>query len=195
MVCLLISCHKPSRMKLVCSIVFSFFFISCIPLQIAPKIEGGKVMLGKKFKRKLPKQYTYVFEDPKDANEFYHYVNAKYQKTYDDAEGNIAVTIAGEEHFLTFYEVERSTQTVNLIPMIVDAALEEKGYGSGSGLESAYTSRSGTWYLALTVTDSDFKDSLHPEYDQQKAVVAYVEGLRQEYLSTMHYIEVYLKSE
>jgi len=193
MVCLLISCHKPSRMKLVCSIVFSFFFISCIPLQIAPKIEGGKVMLGKKFKRKLPKQYTYVFEDPKDANEFYHYVNAKYQKTYDDADGNIAVMIAGEEHFLTFYEVERNTQTVNLIPMIVDAALENEGYSPL--LQDAEVTRKGTWYLALTVTDSEYKDSLHPEYDRQKAVVAYVEGLRQEYLSTTHYIEVYLKSE
>jgi len=182
-------------MKLVYSLAFSLFFISCIPLQIAPKIKGGKVMVGKKFKRKLPKQYVYVFEDPKDANEFYHYVNAKYQKTYDDTDGNIAVAIAEEEHFLTFYEVERNTQTVNLIPMLVDAALEEKGYGSGSGLESAYTSRSGTWYLALTVTDSDYKDSLHPDYDQQKAVVAYVDGLRKEYLSTTHYIEVYLKSE
>lgn len=182
-------------MKLFYTLVFSSFFISCIPLQIAPKIEGGKVMVGKKFKRKLPKQYTYVFEDPKDADEFYHYVNAKYQKVYDDAQGNIAVTIDGKQHFLTFYEVERSTQTVNLIPMIVDAALEEKGYGSGNGLETVYTTRSGTWYLALTVTDVDYKDSLHPEHEEQKAVVRYVDGLREEYLSTTHYIEVYLKSE
>ncbi|MEM7084871.1 MAG: hypothetical protein AAF489_01735 [Bacteroidota bacterium] len=182
-------------MKLFYSFVFSLFFISCIPLQIAPKIEGGKVMVGKKFKRKLPRQYTYVFEDPKDANEFYRYVNAKYQQVYDDNTGNIAVTIDGEEHFLTFYEVERSTQTVNLIPMIVDVALEEKGYGSGSTFENAYTSRSGSWYLALTVTDSDYKDSLHPDHYRQKAVVAYVDGLRKEYLNTIHYIEVYLKSE
>ncbi|MBL4663429.1 MAG: hypothetical protein JKY22_07725 [Flavobacteriaceae bacterium] len=180
-------------MKLIYSIIFSCFFISCIPLQIAPKIDGGKVVRGKKFKRHLPNQYTYIFEDPKEANEFYHYVNAKYQKEYDDTDGNIAVNIEDREYFLTFYEVERSTQTVNLIPIIVDAALENEGYSPV--LQGAEVTRKGVWYLALTVTDLEYQDSLHPDYEQQKTVVAYMEHMRKEYLSTTHYIEVYLKSE
>ena len=68
--------------------------------------------------------------------------------------------ISDKKYYLTFYEVERKTQTVNVIPMIVDAALEEKGYGSGSILEGEYFSRTGNWYIALTVTDKDLKDNL-----------------------------------
>ena len=59
-------------------VLFVFFTVSCIPLQIAPNIEGAKVYKGKKFKKQLPKQNVYVFEDPKDVNEFYTYINAKY---------------------------------------------------------------------------------------------------------------------
>jgi len=29
-------------------------------------------MVAKKFKRSLPRDYAFIFEDPKDANEFYN---------------------------------------------------------------------------------------------------------------------------
>ena len=143
-------------------LVTNFLFSSCIPLQLAPNFEGGKVFKPKKFKRQLPQQYVYVFEDPKDVNEFYNYINAKFQIYYDDATGNVPVLIAGNTYFLTFYEAERATKTVNLVPMLVDNALENEGYSPV--LENVHTSRKGKWYIALTVTDDNMDDGLNPKY-------------------------------
>ncbi len=153
----------------------------------------GKVVKANRFLKKFPKQYAYVFDDPKDANEFYKYINAKYQIAYDDAMGNVPVTIGEDRYYLTFYEANKETQTINLVPMMVDAALEQEGYGKP--LESAEFSRYGKWYLVLTVTDDNYKDALYPEYEEYKNVLKYVSELRSEYLSTTHYIEVYLKAK
>lgn len=180
-------------MKFLLTNILVFLVVSCIPLQIAPKIEGGKVFAPKKFKKQLPYNYVYVFEDPKDANEFYDYINAKFQIVYDDDTGNIPVIIDDKSYYITFYEVERATTTLNLLPMAVDAALEEKGHGPF--LESTHTSRSGTWYIALTMTDETILDALNPNYKNHVAVLAYTNALRNEYLTTVHYIEVYLKNK
>lgn len=173
--------------------VFCIFTVSCIPLQIAPNIDGAKVCKGKKFKRKLPKQHVYVFEDPKDANEFYTYINAKYKIDYDDAGGNVPITINQKKYYLTFYEVERNTQTVNLIPMIVEGILEEKGYNAN--LEDFHFSRSGAWYIALTVSDEELNDNLRDDDPQYKQIIKHLDNLRNEYLATANYMEVYLKNQ
>lgn len=78
------------RILVVLLIVFMF---SCIPLRIAPKIETDKVMVARKFKRKIPKQNAFIFEDTKDANEFYNYVNIKYQLDHNDVEFNVPFVI------------------------------------------------------------------------------------------------------
>ncbi len=178
-------------MKILFLAIIYFLAFSCIPLQIAPNIDGAKIYKGKKFKRKLPKQHVYVFEDPKDANEFYTYINAKYKIDYDDGGGNVLIIINQKKYYLTFYEVERNTQTVNLIPMIIDAALDEKGYGST--LEDFYYSRSGAWYIALTVSDDDFNDNLKEDDPAHKQILKHLDNLRNEYLTTANYMEVYLK--
>ena len=54
---------------------------SCIPVKIAPKIEKDKVMLAKRFKRQLPRDHAYIFKDPKEADEFYNYINTKISDT------------------------------------------------------------------------------------------------------------------
>ena len=72
--------------------LLAFFTFSCIPLQIAPNIDGAKIYKGKKFKKQLPKQHVYVFEDPKDANEFYTYINAKFDIDYDIGGGNVVAS-------------------------------------------------------------------------------------------------------
>ena len=156
-------------MKYLFVVVLSFFIVSCIPLQIAPKIEGGKVFKPKKFKKQLPQNYVYVFEDPKDANEFFDYVNAKFQVVYDDDMGNIPVVIDEKNYYVTFYEVKRTTKTLNLVPMVIDAALDANGH-SGF-MESTHTSRSGTWYIALTMTDTEAQDAVNPEYENYAQVV------------------------
>lgn len=164
---------------------------SCIPLQIAPNIEGAKVYKGKKFKKQLPKQRVYVFEDPKDANEFYTYINAKYDIDYDVGGGNVPITINDKNYYLTFYEVERNTKTVNLVPIVVDTAMDSKG--NDPIFEGNYTSRSGSWYIALTVTDDEFNDNLKETDPAHKAIIKHLDHLRNEYLTTANYMEIYLK--
>jgi len=180
-------------MKYVSAALLAFFFVSCIPLQIAPNFEGGKIFPPKKFKKQLPHNYVYAFEDPKDANEFFEYMNAKFQIVYDDTTGNIPIEIDNKIYYLTFYEVARSTKTVNLIPMAIDAGLEENGYTPV--LEEAHETRIGKWFITLTITDEDLQDALKPEYENHKNVLAYADTMREEYLNTVEYIEVYLRSK
>jgi len=180
-------------MKYFSATVLLLFFVSCIPLQVTPNFKGGKVFPPKKFKKQLPYNYVYAFEDPKDANEFYAYINAKFQIVYDDATGNIPVKIDAQTYYLTFYEVERSTKTVNLLPMAIDAGLENKGYEPM--LENAHVTRKGSWFVALTVTDDTMKDALKPAYENHTKVLTYVNTMREEYLHTVEYMEVYLKSK
>ncbi len=70
---------KKKKMKQLATILFFLIFSSCIPLSIAPNIEDYKIKVAKKFKRKLPKDYAFIFEDTKEANEFYNYINLKYE--------------------------------------------------------------------------------------------------------------------
>ncbi len=167
-------------------------FQSCIPLKIAPNLEEGKVLKAKKFVPELGNRYVYAFNDPKDANEFYKYVNAKFQISYDDFIGNVEMQLDNQAYYLTFYEVNKETKTINLIPIVVDASMEQKG--QYPIMTSAEVSRSGKWYIVLTVTDDKMKDALRPNYTHQENVVNYLMELQEEYLSTSKYLEVYLKS-
>lgn len=164
---------------------FFFLAISCIPLSIAPKIEGAKVFKGKKFNMPLPSQYVYVFKDPKNADEFYFYINSKFALDYDEMGGNVPVKINGNEYFLTFYEVEKTTKTVNLVPIAVDVAMDYHGYDPL--LEDAHITRSGSWYIALTVSDDHFNDILKEDHPARTSVISYLDTLRVEYLSMADY--------
>ena len=65
-------------MKQLAIILVLLIFSSCIPLRIAPNIDDYKIKVAKKFKRKLPKTNAFIFEDPKEADAFYNYINIKY---------------------------------------------------------------------------------------------------------------------
>ncbi|MEL6809963.1 MAG: hypothetical protein AAFP76_01360 [Bacteroidota bacterium] len=180
-------------MRFLFLLCISSLLFSCIPISIAPNMGAGKVMKGRKFKRVLPRQYAFIFEDTKDADEFYHYINAKYQTSYDDVDGNTPFEIGNETYYLTFYEVERSTQTLNLIPIAVDGVLSADD--GNTMLDSMYTSRKGTWYIAITVSNFNSEDALNPDYLGHGEIKQYLHALREEYLATTEYIEVYLKAK
>ena len=171
---------------------FFLFMGSCIPLKIAPNIEGAKVYKGKKFKKYLPKQQVYVFKDPKNENEFYNFINAKFDLDYDIFGGNLPLVIDGKDYLLSFYEVERSTKVVNLAPIAVDVLLEGKGHDPYLAETEIY--RAGTWYIALTVSDNNFGDMLKEDNPQFRNIIKYLDNLRNEYLYTANYLEVYLKN-
>jgi len=170
---------------------FLLLFSSCIPTKIAPTIKEDKVMVAKKFKKGLPKRNSFIFEDPKNANEFYQYINYKFNLNDKDVQWNVPFIVNDIEYYLSFHEVERSTKTINLAPMVIDAALEQNDHTPI--LEELYTSRSGKWYVVLTVNDQDFKDCLKEGYDERDEIVVFLRQLRKEYLSTSHYESLLFK--
>jgi len=174
-------------MKLLLLLFSLLLFTSCIPLKVAPKIKEDKLIVAKKFKRTLPKKHSYVFEDPKDANEFYNYINTKYELNHENVQNNVPVLINGYQYFLTFHEIERVTKTVNLIPLVVDASLDSKGYSPI--LEDVYSTRTGNWYIVLTVSDSKLNDCLDPNYGDREVIIEYLKKERLEYLATTNYFD------
>ena len=180
-------------MRNVAFLLFFFIFYSCIPLRIAPNIKDNKVMLAKKFKRKLPKDYSFIFEDPKDADEFYNYINIKFELNDTDVNYQVPIVVNNATYYMTFHETEIPTKTFNLAPIVIDAALENSG--STAMLEDAYISRKGHWYLVLTLIDTEGNDCLNPDYKDRKALISYLKELKAEYLTTVNYYDALLKEK
>lgn len=172
-----------------CLVVLS----SCIPLRIAPNIEDYKLTKGKRFKRALPKKTVFVFEDPKDADEFYRYVNTKFQ--LDDYYVDVEVPFQVEEatYYFSFYEVEIPTKTINLIPLALDVILS-KGADMDPVFEEVHTSRTGNWYIAIEVFSDQEKDCLKEGSVSRDVVLSYLRSLKNEYLATHNYNEVVFKN-
>ncbi len=173
-------------------LLVSFILQSCIPLRIAPSIDDYKIVKGKKFKRNLPKKTAFIFEDPKDADEFYHYINTKFnlQDYYVDV--NVPFYVENNEYFLSFYEVEIPTKTLNLIPIFVDVLLSREDMEPA--FEEVHESRQGNYYIALEVYDENGKDVLSNDFPKRDKIIRYLSGLKNEYLSTHNYNEVVFKN-
>lgn len=178
--------------KLSCYLLI-FLAYSCIPYKIAPKIDGELIVKAKKFKKDLPNFYGYIFEDTKNADEFYKFINTKYNLKNINVDSNVPISINNKTYYLSFFERERSTATINLIPFVIDAHRSSKG--RDPILENLHTSRKGFWYLVLTVTDSEIKDCLNPNYPQSGEIVNHLKKLKKEYFSTSNYQEAYLKMQ
>ena len=183
--------QETHSMKKILPLLLVLVFSSCIPLRIAPTIEDYKLTKGKKFKKHLPRDNAFVFEDPKDASEFYNFINTKYSLDYQTVEYNVPIKVEGKEFFLSFYEVEIPTKTINLIPLAVDATLQSKGHDPI--LEDAQFSRKGNWYLALFVYDADMKDCLKSNYPSRPEILKHLQAIKKEYLTTNNYLEAMMK--
>lgn len=179
-------------MKPFATLVTVFLITSCVPLSIAPKIETDKVKIAKKFKRDLPKQYAFIFEDPKEADQFYFFINEKFDLNFNNVESNVPFFVDGKEYALTFYEREKVDRTLNLVPLIIDQKLEQED--CDPIFDDLYTFRIGHWYLVLTVMDEAMTDCLSPNYNNRDAVVKYLRDLREEYLTTNDYMVAKLRN-
>lgn len=176
-------------------LLLALFFLtfSCIPIRIAPNIKDDKVMVAKKFKRKLPRNYAFIFEDPKDADAFYNFINTKFDLGHQDVEDNVPLLIDGEVFFLSFHEVEIPTKTINLLPVLIDAKLEDSG--NDPMFEDNYFSRIGNWYLALEVTNQNTEDCLKPKHPSRAKAIKYLRALQKEYLNTGNYADAYFRRD
>lgn len=158
------------------------FTNSCIPLRVAPKINNYKIKVAKKFKRKLPKKYAFIFKDPKEANEFYKFIDFKYNLDIENVDENISFTINDNQYFMSIYEIEKPTKYINFFPFIFEAVIDSAMNGSNSYSGEAEIIRQGYWYFVLTVNDSNMNDSLSPDYEFRADVLRYLIDLKEEYI-------------
>jgi len=175
-----------------------FFLNSCIPIRIAPNISDYKVVKGKRFKRGLPKKTTFIFEDPKEANQFYEYVNIKYNLEDYYVDVQVPFEVDRKEFFFSFYEVEINDKMINLFPLVFDVAanatLQNEDFETYATNEDTTILRKGNWYIAIEVFSATIKDCLHEESEERDIVLPYLRALKNEYLSTHNYNEVVFKN-
>ena len=178
------------------SLVFTIVFLnSCIPLRIAQSISDYNVTKGKKFKRSLSKRQMFIFEDPKEGNQFYTYINTKYDLEDIDVYDNVPFLLNGEQYFFSFYEVEIPDKAINLF-LVFTSLLFNAAIGNLGDAEIAdpTMSRIGNWYLAMEVYSDLEKDCLEINSLSREAVLKYLRTLKKEYLSTYNYNEVVFKN-
>ncbi len=180
-------------MKKALLLIIPILIYSCVPVKIAPNIKDNKVMKAKKFKRQLPNQYAFIFEDPKEADEFYNYINIKYQQNDTNGDFYTPFKIGEKKYSMSFYETDKETKTVNLIPIVVDAKRESNG--NNALLSELHTSRTGQWYIVITVADNDGENPLIPNHKEREIVINYLENLRKEYLNTSNYYDALFKKK
>lgn len=170
-------------MKQLAIILVFLIFSSCIPLRIAPNIDDYKIKVAKKFKRKLPKKNAFIFEDPKEADAFYNYINIKYNLNFKNVENNVPFAFNGKIYFLSFYEIEIPTKYFNFLPGMAEAAFEMVVLGADSYSSEVEMTRIGHWYLALTVSNFNKEDCLDPNYEFRAELINYLQDLKTEYLA------------
>jgi hypothetical protein len=147
-------------------------------------------MEAKKFQRKMPRETSFIFKDPKNADEFYSYVNKKYKLNDADVGVNTPFQLNNQTLYLSYHEAERTDEMVNLPLVLIDAKRESNG--NTPLFENNYTSRSGHWYLILTVYDNDMKNCLKDNHPLKAKTIQYLRDLKQEYLTTQNYEELLL---
>lgn len=173
--------------KITFTILILLFLQSCIPLKVAPKIENYKLIKGKKFKRWLPERQMFIFEDNKDSNQFYHYVNSKFQLGDFNVEDNVPFTINGKQYFFSFYEVSKDDQILNLAPMVVEAIVSSVAKQSYEAINGPEVVGKGNFYIAIEVYSDHEADCLAENSFSRTVVLEYLSALKNEYLSTDNY--------
>ena len=187
-------------MRLFFFIISSLFLFSCIPYRISPSIETYRIMNNRRFLKKVPKSKSFVFIDPKEADEFHRFITIKLTPTrpwesplpYWETQ-QFLFTIERDSFYLTYYEAYKVTKTINLLPIFIDKSLNKKQIDPL--LEDHYSSSRDHWYIILTVRDANEKDALNTKHPFRAKVIAYLEAIRREYLSTHNYTDQLFKKE
>jgi hypothetical protein len=141
-------------------------------------------MQAKKFKRKLPRETSFIFKDLKDEGEIYNYFNTKFQLNHINVGLNTPLTIDNKTYYITYNETEISDKKVNLLGFAVDVALDQNGLNP---IFQSYGSREGHWYIVLTVYDENLKNCLLDQHPMRYKIIKYLIALKSEYLNTQNY--------
>ncbi len=168
-------------MRQLLTIMLLFLLSSCITLRKAPEVTTHKVATAKKFQRKFPKQKAFIFEDPKEADQFYNYINIKFQLNDNDVGFDVPIDINNNLYYFTYHEAEIPDKKFNLLGLTVDAALTANKLDP---IFNNYVNRKGHWFIAITVRDVENKNCLNSNYKNRKEVLDYLQLLQNEYLNS-----------
>jgi hypothetical protein len=191
--------NKPRMRRLYPFVLCIFLIQSCIPLRIAPNISDYKTVKGTRFKKGLPQKNAFVFEDPKEAGEFYDYVNTKFdlQDYYADVE--VPFQVGEKQYFFSFYEVEKKGRAINLVPILLDvtinATLGNDEFETYTATDENTLLRNGNYYIAIEAYSAVDKDCLSYEYTDRDGVLVYLRNLKEEYLTSHNLHEVVFKNK
>ena len=176
--------------KFVLFIFLTAIITSCIPTKIAPRFknEDYKVMQAKKFERKLPRETSFIFKDPKDADEFYQFINIKLNLQHKDVGYNSPFQLDGATYYLSYKEVGKEDRTLNIGLAAVDLVLSEKA--GFRVVDENYDSRKGHWYILITVYDEKVSNCLLNKHSKRQDILQYLKSLKKEYLDTHNYEEL-----
>lgn len=105
-------------MRLICFVICNLLFFSCIPYRIAPQVDTYKLINGRRFIKKS-KTNSFVFIDPKQADEFRQFITIKLTSTppweqpfpyWEDQQ--FLFTINKDSFYLCYYEAYKTTKTI-----------------------------------------------------------------------------------
>lgn len=165
-------------------VVVLIFFQSCIPLRLAPNIEDYKITKGKTFKRGLPKQRVFVFEDPKNESEFYNYINIKFQLYNADVFDNVPFFINNTPYYFSFYEVEKKDKSIDILSPTL-GVLANRAIGSENNPSDLFNEQpkvriDGNYYIAIIAYDETGKDCLDKKSLSRPLVLNYLRALKKD---------------
>ncbi len=139
----------------------------------------------------------FIFEDPKQAGDFYEYVNTKFELEHQSVFDDVPFLLREKQYFFAFYEIDIPDKVLNLAPMVADALWNEVVYDGQEetrGMQPQDVLRKGNWYIAIEVYSDTEKDCLVKDSLSRETVLKYLSTLKKEYLATHNYNEVVFKN-
>ena len=158
--------------------------VSCIPLQNAPDIRDYDIVMAKKFKKDLPRRYAFVFQDQMDADMFHQFFIWKFGRIGVDLQEELPFQVGDSTYYLTFYERQKKSVTLNLLPLVIDAVAMSAGEETVMDDYDIVDEDGEIWYILISAVDSEYNDCLNPSYAKQHELVEALKDLKEEYLDT-----------
>ncbi|HDZ07203.1 hypothetical protein LCGC14_0165580 [marine sediment metagenome] len=75
-----------------------------------------------------------IFEDPKEAYEFYKHINIKFELQEEKVHDDVPFKLEEQQYFFSFYEFDIPNKSINLVSIAADALLERANVDSSIGI-------------------------------------------------------------
>ena len=120
----------------------------------------------------------FVFKDEKKANEFYNYIDTKYQLNNINVIDDVPFQIDGEQYFFSFCEVDIPNKGLNLFAIVADVFLNGALNNQNISNGTTSVSRNSNWYIAIEVYSDSENDCLQINSLSREPVLKYLRALK-----------------